>query len=206
MIKFSRFKSLFVFGVSLCLVLVCGLAFGQAHASGKLLRTQVHIEGNEITGTLILTQRENSPVRIRGAIQGNPAILTPGLHGFHIHSVGVCDPNAQPPFSTAGGHFDPGPFSSETPVEVNHPYHLGELPNLVVDEQGRATYYAITSRVTLSDSPVSVFDENGSAIIIHKLPDLQKAGGTAADAGGPRIGCGVISYKDESQESDNDEG
>ncbi|MCX7594046.1 MAG: superoxide dismutase family protein, partial [Fischerella sp.] len=62
------------------------------------------------------------------------------------------------------------------------------------------------TRVTLSDTPVTVFDDNKSAIIIHKLPDLQKAGGKAEEAGGGRIACGVLSYKDESQGSDNYEG
>jgi superoxide dismutase, Cu-Zn family len=133
LIKFSRFKSLFFFGVALCIVMVCGLALGQASLAQSSLAARVDLVGADITGTLILTQQENGLVRIRGTIQGDPATLTPGLHGLHIHSVGVCEPGAQPPFSTSGGHFDPGPFGSEVPVEANHPYHLGDLPNLLVD-------------------------------------------------------------------------
>ena len=30
--------------------------------------------------------------------------LPPGVHGFHIHAVGTCDP---PNFASAGGHFNP---------------------------------------------------------------------------------------------------
>ncbi|MCP6757435.1 MAG: superoxide dismutase family protein [Fischerella sp. CENA71] len=168
------------------------MTLAQAFYPSNVLQAQVQIAGEGINGTLFLTQRENEAVRIRGEIQGNPTKLTPGLHGLHIHSVGVCESDANPPYSTSGGHFDPGPFASETPVEANHPYHLGDLPNLEVDEQGQAKYYAITSRITLSEGPVSVFDGNGSAIIIHLLPDQQKAGGAAADAGGGRIACGVI--------------
>ncbi|KOP25455.1 superoxide dismutase [Hapalosiphon sp. MRB220] len=169
------------------------MTLAQAFYPANTLQAQVQIAGEGINGTLFLTQRENEAVRIRGKIQGNPTKLTPGLHGLHIHAVGVCEANANPPYSTSGGHFDPGPFSSETPVEANHPYHLGDLPNLEVDEQGRAKYDAITSRITLSEGPVSVFDGNGSAIIIHLLPDQQKGGGTAMEAGGGRIACGVIS-------------
>jgi Cu-Zn family superoxide dismutase len=35
--------------------------------------------------------------------------------------------------------------------------------------------------------PVSLLDSDGSAIIVHKLTDQVKAGGTAADAGGGRL-------------------
>ncbi|NJM69977.1 MAG: superoxide dismutase family protein [Scytonema sp. RU_4_4] len=164
--------------------------------------TRVQISGTNIAGTLILTQQQNGLVRIRGKIQGDPATLTPGEHGLHIHAVGVCEPDAQPAFSTSGGHFDPGDFGSEVPVEANHPYHLGDLPNLVVDEQGYATYNALTSRVTLSESPVSVFDENGSAIIIHQLKDQQKAKGLASETGGGRLACGIVTSNNETQQSD----
>lgn len=199
-LKFSLRKSLFIFGVTLCLVLVCGLALHEVSVAQSPLGARVEIGGiDHITGTLVLTQRDDGLVRIRGTIQGDPAVLTPGLHGLHIHAVGVCEPSAQPPFSTAGGHFDPGPFGSELPVEANHPYHLGDLPNLVVDETGYARYNALTSRVTLSNSPVTVFDDNGSAIIIHQLTDQQKAGGTAAESGGGRIACGVVTRDDTAQ-------
>ncbi len=192
MIKFSQQKSLFLFGITLCLVLVCSLVLGLPSLAYSPLGARVELAGADITGSLILTQRKNGLVGIQATIQGNPAILTPGLHGFHIHGVGLCEPDAQPAFTTAGGHFDPGPFGSELPVQENHPYHMGDLPNLVVDEHGHATYYALTSRVTLSEGPLSVFDDNGSAIIIHQLPDQQKAGGTAAETGGGRLACGVV--------------
>ena len=204
MFKFSLLKYLFVFGVTLCLVLLCELALGRPSVAHLTPGTRVELAGADITGTLILTQQENGLVQIRGTIQGDPARLTPGLHGLHIHSVGVCGPDAQPPFSTSGGHFDPGPFGSELPVEANHPYHLGDLPNLVVDDSGSATYNALTSRVTLSEGPLTVFDDNGSAIIIHQLPDQQKAGGTAMEAGGGRLACGVVT-RDRTQEQSEDQ-
>lgn len=204
MIKFSLKKSLFIFAVSVFLVLIYTLNWGQPSIAQSPIEARVQLTGTNITGTLILTQRNNGLVRIQGNIQSDPATLTPGLHGLHIHSVGVCEAGAQPAFTTTGGHFDPGPFGSELPVEANHPYHLGDLPNLVVDEQGHATYNVLTSRVTLSESPVTVFDENGSAIIIHLLPDQQKANGTAAEAGGGRLACGIITH-DYGQEQSNDQ-
>ena len=93
------------------------------------------------------------------------------------------------------------PFGSEVPVEANHPYHLGDLPNLVVNEQGYAIYNA-TTRVTLSEGPLSFFDDNGSAVIIHQLRDQLEAGGTSADSGGGRIACGVVTRYDGQEQSD----
>ena len=62
---------------------------------------------------------------------------------------------------------------------------------------------ALTSRVTLSESPLTMFDDNGSAIIIHQLPDQQKAGGTAMEAGGGRLACGVVTPDDTQEQSDD---
>ena len=51
----------------------------------------------------------------------------------------------------------------------------------------------LTSRVTLSPGPLSVFDEDGSAVIIHVDPDSYCPEGEAKGcAGGARAACGVI--------------
>ena len=115
--------------------------------------------------------------------------LKPGPHGVHLHAVGKCDP---PGFVTAGGHFDPGPAGNTDP-DANHPFHLGDLPNLVADVKGHATMKAITTRVTLGPGPLSLFDADGSAIIIHANPDQGTTGESKSGvSGGPRIACGVI--------------
>jgi Cu-Zn family superoxide dismutase len=115
--------------------------------------------------------------------------LKPGAHGLHIHAVGKCDP---PAFVTAGGHFDPGPAGNTDP-DANHPFHMGDLPNLVADVKGHAVLKTLTTRVTLSPGPLSLFDADGSAIIIHANPDQGTTGeSTSGVSGGPRIACGVI--------------
>ena len=51
----------------------------------------------------------------------------------------------------------------------------------------------VTTRVTLSDGPLSLFDEDGSAIIIHGNPDQMITGASKSGvSGGPRVACGVI--------------
>ena len=118
--------------------------------------------------------------------------LKPGAHGMHLHAVGKCE---APGFTTAGGHFDPGPSGQGDP-DTNHPYHMGDLPNLFATAAGKATVKAITTRVTLGDGPLSLFDADGSAIIIHANPDQGITGEAKSGvSGGPRAACGVIQKK-----------
>jgi Cu-Zn family superoxide dismutase len=50
-----------------------------------------------------------------------------------------------------------------------------------------------TSRITLSPGPLSVFDADGSAFIIHDFEDTYCPEGVAAGcAGGSRAACGII--------------
>ncbi len=144
-----------------------------------------------ITGKATLIEFENASgraVRVIVHITGDPQVLTPGRHGIHLHAVGQCEQ----PFASAGGHYDPGPAGNPDP-DANHPFHMGDLPNLIVDAHGVGDLDAVTSRVTLTEGPVTVFDADGTAIIVHKNADQ----GTTAPSksglsGGPRLACGVI--------------
>lgn len=148
------------------------------------------IKGEGITGTADFverTQGTGSLVEITVTASG----LKPGMHGVHLHAVGKCEPD----FTAAGGHFDPGPSSNPDP-DANHPFHMGDIPNLQVGANGRGTMKIATSRVTLSDGPLSLFDADGSAIIIHGNPDQGITGEPKSGvSGGPRAACGVIEKK-----------
>jgi len=174
-----------------CLLLLTACVSPTNGASPQL-KAQAQISGPGISGTLKATQTENGFVWMAVELKGDPKILTPGLHGVHIHEKGACQEGTEKPFTSAGGHFDPGPFGSSTPVEKNHPYHLGDLPNIKINPLGQGRLEAFVSSVTLSDGPTSLFDSDGSAVIIHKLTDQKKAGGTADEAGGGRLACGAI--------------
>ena len=150
--------------------------------------------GSGIEGEVRLTELQgNFPtpgVRIEARITGPPATFTAGRHGFHIHekATGGC----VPPFTSAGGHLDAGPAGNPDP-DVNHPYHTGDIPNLVVDSNGVATLDATTSRITLSPGPLSIMDQDGSVFIVHGNQDQGISGPAKSGvSGGPRIGCGVI--------------
>lgn len=156
-------------------------AHGAAHAV---------IKGEGITGTADFVERaqgSGSLVEITVTASG----LKPGMHGVHLHAIGKCEPD----FTAAGGHFDPGPSSNPDP-DANHPFHMGDIPNLQVGASGRGTMKIVTSRVTLADGPLSLFDADGSAIIIHGNPDQGITGEPKSGvSGGPRVACGVIEKK-----------
>lgn len=113
--------------------------------------------------------------------------LPPGKHAVHLHEVGDCQPCGD-----AKGHFDPGPNSNSNP-DGNHPFHMGDLINIEINERGVGRLRTTTSRVTLSPGPLSLFDENGSAFIIHVDPDSYCPEGVEKGcAGGARAACGIV--------------
>lgn len=112
--------------------------------------------------------------------------LPDGKHAVHIHETGTCQP-----CGAAKGHFDPGPNSNTNP-DGNHPFHMGDLIN-IESKGGKAKLEVETTRITLSPGPLSIFDEDGSAFIIHVNPDTYcPEGPKKGCAGGARAACGVI--------------
>jgi Cu/Zn superoxide dismutase len=162
------------------------------------VRARADVSGDGITGTVELREvnAQSAGAHDMKFMTGTRAVeltvivtgLTPGAHGLHLHEVGRCEA----PFTGAGGHFDPGPRGLSDP-DANHPFHMGDLPNLVADANGRATLTATTTRVTLSPGPLSVFDPDGTAIIIHASPDQGVTGESRSGlSGGARVACGVL--------------
>ena len=117
--------------------------------------------------------------------------LKPGKHAVHIHETASCVP-----CGSAQGHFDPGPFGFTNP-DGNHPFHSGDLINIEANPRGNAHLNTTTTRVTLSPGPLSLFDGDGSAFIIHVNPDTYCPDGVVGGcAGGARAACGVIELDD----------
>ena len=162
----------------------------RAHADVKGDKVTATVELREIDVQLPASTDANFTTGTKGVeITVTATGLAPGAHGFHLHQMGKCD---APGFTTAGGHFDPGPNGMVDP-DANHPFHMGDLPNLIADASGRATLKTMTNRVTLSAGPLSLFDEDGTAIIIHGNPDQGRTGEPKSGvSGGPRLACGVV--------------
>lgn len=138
--------------------------------------------GGKAIGTIIVS---SNPYGI--LLTPNLSGLTPGLRGFHLHENADCGPGLKGhetlPGLAAGGHHDPagtgrhaGPYGDG---------HLGDLPALSVDREGRATHPVLAPRLEVSDL-------KGHSLVIHS------GGGNYTDyperlgGGGVRVACGII--------------
>jgi Cu-Zn family superoxide dismutase len=69
--------------------------------------------------------------------------------------------------------------------------HAGDMPNLHVPQSGELSVEVLNTAVTLDkDKPNSLFDADGSALVIHAKADDYKS--DPAGNAGDRIACGVI--------------
>ncbi|SDN75514.1 superoxide dismutase family protein [Geodermatophilus sp. DSM 45219] len=162
--------------------------------AGGLTARLVDPEGGEV-GVATLSEADGG-TRVEVEVTG----LAPGFHGFHLHAVGLCEPDSPSPtdpsmtgdFLSAGGHIGAG--------ETDHGDHPGDLPVLYVTEAGTGTLTAVTDALTLDQ----LDDEDGSAVMVHadrdnyaNVPERYAPGGpdqmtrNTGDAGG-RIACGPV--------------
>lgn len=117
------------------------------------------------------------------------ANLAEGKYGVHVHETGVCDPEGDSPFESAGDHFDP---TMEDHGDINaDPSHGGDLGNLEVDDEGNFEHEVLAEKLTMSTGEMNTLaDEDGSAVIIHAGEDdleTQPSGDS-----GDRWACAVI--------------
>ncbi|TWR93469.1 superoxide dismutase family protein [Pseudomonas saxonica] len=114
--------------------------------------------------------------------------LPVGVHGFHVHENGSCEPGVKDGVKgaalAAGGHFDPqktgkhlGPYADG---------HLGDLPAVYVTADGMATYPVLAPRLK------SLSEIKGHALMIHAGGDNHSNMPKPLGGGGDRVACGVI--------------
>ncbi|GAA0326419.1 superoxide dismutase [Cu-Zn] [Bacillus carboniphilus] len=150
-------------------------------------------DGDSI-GTISLEEQADG-VMLKIDLEGLP----PGNHAIHFHDKGSCK---IPDFLSAGEHFNPddkkhGLLNPEGP-------HAGDLPNLVVKEDGTVKVDIVAPQVTLTKEKTSLLTKEGTSLVIHENPD----DGMSQPAGesGARIACGEISgEKKPGQESAQDD-
>jgi Cu-Zn family superoxide dismutase len=139
----------------------------------------IDARGNRV-GTAVLTQMP-AGVLIRLDVSG----LQPGERAFHIHESGRCEP---PGFESAGGHFNPA--GKEHGFANPRGHHLGDLPNLVVAEDGTSRTEVLVQGAKLADGDRALLRSGGTALVIHARADDYHT--DPAGAAGDRLACGVI--------------
>jgi Cu-Zn family superoxide dismutase len=185
--------------VALLAVLGTGIAAPAAEtpppspSDSKLSAVLKDVRGQSV-GTVQIEDSGNGKTLVTVAVAG----LTPGFHGFHIHSRGVCDPKSTDP-ATGSPFFNAGPHLGEG----EHPNHTGDLPDLLVGDDGIAGASYVTDRFVVRQ----LLTRQGTSVIIHAKPDnkaniptrYSHDGKTGPDAetlkagdGGNRSACGVI--------------
>ncbi len=156
------------------------LLFGALPAAAQSAKAALKSADGKDVGAAELTQTP-AGVLVKIAVKGLPA----GEHAFHVHAVGKCEP----PFTSAGGHFNPDNKKHGLMAKEGH--HAGDMPNLHIPASGELTIEVLNAAITLEKGkPNSVFDADGSALIVHAGKDDYRSDPTG-EAGG-RIACGVI--------------
>src|SRR5882724_1216919 len=163
---------------------LAGILFLLIHTASAYAQNQAradikNAEGKSV-GTASLRETKDGVV-----MTVNVKGLPQGLHAVHFHSVGKCE---GPAFTSAGGHFNPQ--NKKHGLKNPDGPHAGDLPDMFVNKDGMGRYEALMESMTLGAGETSVFDADGSAIVVHATADdnITDPAGNSGD----RIACGVI--------------
>ena len=169
------------------IALACALtAAAGAHAANQL-QASMTLVGPDGTGKPIgvvtITESKSGLV-----FTPNLTNLPPGSHGYHVHEMASCGTSEKDgkkvPAGAAGGHYDP--TGAKHHAGPSGDGHLGDLPPLVVTDNGGASTAVTAPRLT------KLSEVKGKALMIHAGGDNFSDQPKPLGGGGDRIACGVI--------------
>ncbi|WP_371922562.1 superoxide dismutase family protein [Sporosarcina sp. Marseille-Q4943] len=181
-------KLIVVLLISVILVMAgCGKSNKKVPVSGEkmeaIVSPLVNTEGKKIGEVTLVQEPEGVLINVQAEN------LPPGSHGIHFHETGVCTP---PDFTSSGAHFNP--TGKEHGFDNPKGFHLGDLPNIEVNVDGKVSMKLTTSEITLKKGQeTSILDKDGSAIVIHEKADDYKT--DPAGNSGARIACAAFTAK-----------
>ena len=161
----------------------CSTAQRMQNAVSAATAIMYSVTGTPI-GTAQIWQEKNGLVHVDIASISLPG----GTHGIHFHEVAKCDGSTTPSFSTAGAHYNP--MGKQHGLQNPNGPHAGDNPNIVIPATGVGSVAFTTDRVTLTPGTTSLFDADGSSLVIHANADDQVTN-PSGNSGG-RIACGVV--------------
>jgi Cu-Zn family superoxide dismutase len=167
--------------------LACALAAAAGAQAADQLQASMTLVGPGGTGKPIgvvtITESRSGLV-----FTPNLTNLPPGSHGYHVHETGSCGTNEKDgkkvPAGAAGGHYDP--TAAKHHAGPSGDGHLGDLPPLVVADNGGASTAVTAPRLT------KLSEVKGKALMIHAGGDNFSDQPKPLGGGGDRIACGVI--------------
>ncbi|HMI49319.1 MAG TPA: superoxide dismutase family protein [Gemmatimonadaceae bacterium] len=164
---------------------VCGAcSSAQVKNSVSSANAIMYNAGGSPVGTAQIWQDKSGLVHVDIASLSLPA----GTHGIHFHEVGKCDGSTSTPFSTAGAHYNP--MGKEHGLQNPNGPHAGDNPNIDIPASGIGKVAFSTNRVSLTPGTGSLFDADGSSLVIHAAADDQIT--NPSGNSGARIACGIV--------------
>lgn len=154
-----------------------------AHAGVTVEMHLVDADGVGASAGTITLEKTRHGIVLTPELSG----LAPGVHGFHLHEHGSCEPSEKDgtvtPAGAAGGHYDPKKTGRHGAPWGDG--HLGDLPPLYVAADGTATVPVLAPRVKMKDL-------HGRALMVHAGGDNFADHPAPLGGGGGRIACGVV--------------
>ena len=159
--------------------------------------TAQQMKDSVAAGTAIMYNTSGSPIGTAQVWQDKNGLvhvdiasisLPGGTHGIHFHEVGKCESSASPAFATAGGHYNP--MAMEHGLQNPKGPHAGDNPNIEIPASGVGNVAFSTDRVSLTPGTRTLFDADGSSLVVHANADDQVTN-PSGNSGG-RIACGVV--------------